>query len=182
MIGRPDADGKFPLSGNEYYAIREIFAVISALDSALGYLKDRAKLTPGTWRDLCAVMKLSQKALDQLLRSVPVKKLVQIKSDIERTVVSVEVKPPHGVGLPKDPDFVCIPAPTLDYLIGIVMDIECFACEKRGREIKKCPIRPAIEDTFPFEIPEPENDGCKFCNYHIDHDNKQYEEGEQIYA
>lgn len=182
MIGRPDAEGKYPLSGNEYYAVREIFAVISAFESSMGYLRDRAKLTPGTWRDMNLVLKLSQKIIDVLLRSIPTKKLVQIKSDISRTVVSVEVRQPHATGAPKDPDFVCIPAPTLDYLIGIVMDIECFACERRGREIKKCPIRPAIEDTFPFEIPEPENDGCKFCNYHIDHDDKRYEEGEQSYA
>lgn len=182
MLKQKDAEGKYPLSGNEYYAIREIFGVISAYESSMNYLKDRAKLTPGVWRDLCLVLKKSQTALDDLLRTVPRKKLQQMKVDIENTVVSIEVRAPHSVKPKKAPDFACVPITALDNLIGRVMDIDCFACEKSEREIKKCPMKVLIEDTFAYEIPDPEDGRCKFCNFHIDHDDRRYEEGEQNHA
>lgn len=178
MLGRPDEDGKFPLSGNEYYAVREIFAVISAFETSMDYLKDRAKLKPGTWRDMKLVSTKSQSAVGELLRTVPLKKIEQIMIELKNTFITVDVRPVRGVKPPKRPDYVYVPAAALDGLIERVMDIDCFACEKRGREIKKCQLRALIEDTFPYAIPEPDNDGCKFCNCHISRDDMRYDEEE----
>lgn len=176
MIDRPDVDGKYPLSGREYYSIRELFGMISALEYTMDDLKARAQLTPGTWRDMCLVMSKAKKVVDELLDTIPQRKLRMIRTDIENTVISVEVRAPHGAKPPRNPDYVCVPSKALDGLLERIVDIDCFACAKRGREIKKCQMRQLIEDTFPYDIPEPDNDGCKFCNCHIDHDDLRSEE------
>lgn len=179
MLRQPDSDGRYPLSGNEYYALREIFGIISAFETSHGYLKERAQLKPGTYRDMMLVLKKSQHVLTELLRTIPAKKLGQIMAELKHTFVNVEVRPERGV-MPKQTDYVYVPAKALDDLIERVMDVECFACDKRGREIKKCPLRSMIEDTFPYDIPEPDNDGCKFCGYHIDREDRRFDEKERV--
>lgn len=179
MLGKPDAQGKYPLSSNEYYAIRLIFAVISAFETEVGYLKERTKLKPGTWRDLRLISAKAQKVVDELLHTVPLKKIEQMKIELNNTFMTVDVRPIRSMKTPKRPDYVYIKASAIDGLIGSVMDIECFACEKRGREIKKCPLKEIIEDTFPYEIPDPDNDGCKFCGCHIDHEYNGHEEEDE---
>ena len=175
MLGKPDAQGKYALSGNEYYAIREIFAVLSAYETSMEFLRDRAKLKPGVWRDMRLVSSKSQNIIAELMRTVPAKKLQLIMTELPNTYITVDVRPPRGAQPVKRPDYAYVPAAALDELICRVMDVDCFACEKRGRAIKKCPLRAMIEDTFPYDIPEPDNDGCKFAGCHIDRADTRYE-------
>ena len=179
MIGRPDADGKYPLSGREYFAIREIFGLISALAYNGDELKARAQLIPGVWRDFRMVQAKITSVVDAMLRTVPIKKIRMIKEDCANTWINVEVRAPRGVKPPARPDYVCVPSTALDAVIGRVLDIECFACDKTGKEMTRCPVRAVIDDLFPFEIEDPDNDGCKYCNFHIDRADTRYEEKDE---
>lgn len=174
MLGKPDAQGKYPLSGNEYYAIRLLFAAISSFETEADYLKDRANLKPGVWRDIKLIQAKTLHILDELLHTVPIKKIAQMKTEIRNTFITVDVRPIRDMNPPKRPDYVYIKASAIDSLIERVMDVECFACEKRGREIKKCKLRETIEDTFPYDIPEPNNECCKFCGCHISREDNLY--------
>lgn len=176
MIGRPDADGKYQLSGREYFAIREIFGLISALAYNGDELKARAQLIPGVWRDFRMVQAKITSVVDAMLRTVPIKKIRMIKEDCANTVINVEVRAPHGAKPPVPPDYVCVPSTALDDIIGRVLNVECFACDKAGKAMTRCPVRAAIDDLFPFEIEDPDNGGCKYCGYHISHDYNGHEE------
>lgn len=176
MMRQPDADGRIPLTGNEYYAIREIFGMISALELGMGYLQERAHLKPGVWRDLKLVSAKAQSAVSELLRTVPRKKLEQITHDLEHTHVTVEIKPElKCVKPPQAENYVYVSALALDKLIDTVMQFECFACDKAGKDVKRCPVRKIIEDTFPYDFELDEDGGCVFRGCKIEHRHEEME-------
>jgi len=150
------------LSGREYNAIRELFGLMSALEKYMSLLKRRAQLQPGCWRDLRLVETKLERGLEGLLRTLPAEKLTQVQKDLQNTQVTVEVKPPAGLPRKMAESFSYIPTQPLEKLIKHVMDYECSMCEKSEKEGRKCKWRQIIEDTFPYNLPQPDSEHCLF--------------------
>lgn len=158
---------RIPLTGREYYALREMFGLISCYGKSLGYLEKRAKTLPGVWRDMHMISAKTERVIAALLSTVPTDKLRQIERELENTYVSVEVRR-TVIAQPEREMFTYVPQKPLEALIEGVLRGECMFCEKDQRESKKCPWRKAIEATYPYELPEVYKEHCRFSGFTID--------------
>ena len=163
------ADGtRVPLTGQEYYAIRALFGLISGYETGMSRLEKRAKeySENGTWRDMRMIAKVADKTVISLLRSVPTDKLRQIRRELDNTVVKVEVKK-SVVPQPEKEEYAYVPIRPLDALLNRILSWECAFCEKDGKDIKRCECRKELEAVFPYDIEAQDKDGCRFRGYSI---------------
>ena len=68
----PNKD-RVPLSGREYYALRELFGMVSSFNVCAGDLEKRVKSIPDAWRDYRLLMVLSEKLMQKVLDTIPQK-------------------------------------------------------------------------------------------------------------
>ena len=150
-----------PLTSREYYAIREMFGIVSTFEKTMGYLEKRAKKLPGAWRDMNMISAKGQRLIAALLSTVPADKIKLIEKELHNTVVNVDVVR-RGLPEPKIDEFTYVPQKALETLIDGIVQEQCFLCEKDKRQSKKCPWRKAIEATYPWELPEQYKEHCRF--------------------
>ena len=169
MLGNPDEQGRYALSGREYYAIRFLFGMVSCFQESAKILKDRANVASrSTWRDIRMVSSVCDKILDTLLSTIPYRKLAQIKTELSNTMISVDVT--HGKGLPAPKkDAMCyVPEKAVESLINNMIDFQCFSCQKSLKEAKKCPYRKSIDDCFPYEPLGDKQDMCRYSGLNFE--------------
>ena len=150
-----------PLAEKEYYAIRELFGLISAIQKYGSILKQRAQMKSGVWEKMQRIDADSQDVLQSLLVTIPIEKLRLIQRELPNIRVTVETTPERGYRKKND-EYVYVTAKALDLLIQKTVDFECFACDKTGKAVADCPVRKAIEDTYPFKLPGGSDGQCKF--------------------
>lgn len=160
---KKDADGRFHFSEREYYATRELFGIVSTFSKCAGELERRVREIPGGWRDLRLIQTLSEKLLIGILRTVPQKKLAAIKRELDNTEVLVNVRRSVSTPLREDTDgFTYVSQRALERITQRVVDFECFCCEKKGADAKRCQLRRDIEATYMYEYPCPAKKECPF--------------------
>lgn len=142
---------RVPLSGREYYALREVFGMVSSFNKCAADLEKRVKRIPGAWRDYRLLMVLSEKLMGKLLNTIPQKKLGQIKRDLTHT--TCEVKVGMDVGGRISETFCYVPDTALVNTVKRVMNWECLFCEKKDAEVKKCQCRKDLEALYPWDFP-----------------------------
>ena len=158
-----------PLTSREYYAIREMFGIVSTYEKAMGHLEKRAKKLPGAWRDMHMISAKAQRLIAALLSTVPADKLKLVEKELDNTVVNVDVVR-RGLPQPKTDAFTYVPQEALETLIGGIVQEQCLLCEKDKRQSKKCPWRIAIEATYPWELPELHKEHCRFSGWTIENE------------
>lgn len=146
----PDKD-RVPLSGREYYALRELFGMVSSFNKCAGDLEKRVKTVPGAWRDYRLLMVLSEKLMQKVLDTIPKKKLLQIRRDLSHT--TCEIKVGMDVSGRRAEGFCYVPDDALVNTVERVINWECLFCEKRGSSVKQCPIRKDLEALYPWDFP-----------------------------
>lgn len=150
-----------PLTEKEYYAIRELLALIGSFEKCAGLLDERAKLKEGLYDDLLNVRHDARYVLEQLLVTIPVEKLEMVRRDVQDIrveVINEKVKRYRQ----KDDPYAYIPLRALEFLLQEIIDFRCFACEKTGLEIDTCKYRKAVEAVYPFKLPGGSRTCCKF--------------------
>jgi len=157
MRYQPDADGRYPLSMQEYTALRTLFGAVNALDSDT--LKDRCKLFPGGWRDLRCAYTLCKKVMENLLFTVPAKKLVSMRRELTHTICEVKIKPPTS----STEDTVMVSRRALIDLINRAIYMDCMFCEKNAKECKRCQLYKDMNACFPYELLDPQDTLCPFA-------------------
>lgn len=157
MRHQPDENGRYPLSMQEYTALRTLFGAVNALDSDT--LKDRCRLFPGGWRDLRCAQALSRKVMENLLCTVPAKKLLSMRRELTHTICEVKIKPPAS----STQDTVMISRKALVDLINRAVYMDCLLCEKTAKECKRCTLYQAINACFPYELLDPQDELCPFA-------------------
>lgn len=166
MNGGQTKDERWPLSGREYFAIRQLFAIISSYEHSMTQLEKRAKAIPGAWRDLKMLSAKSQNLLSDLLGTVPENKLKQIMRELKSMEVTVEVKGAANSKLERG-QFQYVPCEALETLIQKTLDWECYFCEKCGKEAKNCSTRKVIEDCFPYEMHFKDKEYCAYSGMNV---------------
>lgn len=159
-----DADGRFHFSQREYYATRELFGIVSTFNKCAGELERRVREIPGGWRDLRLLMSLSEKLLENILKTIPLKKLAVIRKELSSTEVIVSVR--NDVARPAQTDtdgYTYVSQRALERITQRVVNFECFCCEKQGAAAKKCQLRRDIESTYMFEYPCGAGKECPFA-------------------
>ncbi len=152
---------KMPLSQREYAELKHLFGLVSAMQVTRPYLEKRLRTVPGAWRDFRLVQSVSQKLLERVLRTVPVNKLHQISGDLKNLRIDIRIDPFHRPGQEQTlKGYEFVPVEALQVICGKATDAECMFCGKHGRAARKCTLRKALLDTFPYEIPGFEGDEC----------------------
>ena len=158
-----DADGRLHFSEREYYAARELFGIVSTFSKCAGELERRAREIPGGWRDLRLITTLSEKLLSCILRTIPKKKLAVIRKELENTEVIVNVRKNVCQPSTEETDgYTYVSQRALERITQRVVDFECFCCEKKGADAKRCQLRRDIEATYHFEYDCPMKQECPF--------------------
>jgi len=158
-----DAEGRFHFSEREYYATRELFGIVSTFNKCAGQLEKRVREIPGGWRDLKLIMALSEKLMRNILSTVPKKKLAVIKRELDSTEVIVNVK--NTIAPPAEGDtdgYTYVSSRALERITQRCVAFECFACSKKGAEVRKCQLRKDIEDTYMYDYPKVGKNECPF--------------------
>ena len=155
---------QIPVSGKEYLAIQHLFADASALVELTPIIRKRAQLVPGLWRDLCMLKTKSQKVLEQIIDTVPMKKRQHMLKDIKNTNIYIRVEAP-GIKTVKDKSFSYLPTDALNALLNHLLQQECAWCDKTGKEGRSCPYRKMIEDALPHTVGrEEDGEHCKYSD------------------
>ena len=127
---------RFPLSGREYYALRELFGVVSTFNNCAGELDKRVRSIPGAYRDYRMIQSVAEKLVRKLLTTVPKNKLVQISKELKYTRIVVEVKPEITPSRDDGNLLTYVPQRALERIMEKVVGYECFCCEKAGKDAR----------------------------------------------
>ena len=160
-----------PLTEKEYYALRELLALVSQFERCADMLNERAKLKEGLIDDLNIVRQKAQYTLERLLVTIPVEKLEMVRRDVRDIrveVINEKVKRYRQ----KDDPYAYVPLRSLEFLLQEIIDFRCFACEKTGLEIDTCPYKKAVEAVYPFKLPGGSRTCCKFSGLLMLEENK----------
>lgn len=170
-MNKPDKNGRYSLSGREYYALRELFAAVDGFNRNAQELEKRVRTIPNGYRDLRMLQSVSAKLMQDILETVPVKKLAQIRRELENSEMILRVKPVNPKENEYDYNLTYVPQQALERICRKAIELECFCCEKKSREAKKCQLRKDIQDTYMFDYP---NNGkaCPFAGATFDWEEK----------
>ena len=153
-----DASGRIPLSAREYAAIRAIYGSVNVLANYHSELERRCRGFKNGWRDLRCLVVLSEKLLYKVLKTVPVKKLMQMKKELDNTVCEVKVQ---GVSGRTNDGFMYVSEDAIVSLCEAATEVHCFGCTKTHKEAKrKCPIYKSIQNVFNYDFDTPESGKC----------------------
>ena len=153
-----------PLNGREYTRILELFAIVTMFaDDADGLHKRAIQAGNNTWRDIQMIITVSRKVLNNLLATVPLKKLEQIKTEMSHAVVYTKVEPPWAKPTVSTKGFCYVPSDALNKLLNEVMDNQCLFCEKGKVEIRHCEIRKTFDDILPHRADGGNRSECQYA-------------------
>ena len=156
--------GRWPLSGQEYYAARALMGIVSTFETELKVLEKRLKAIPYGWRDAKMIAAVADTLLIRLLKTVPPNKLAQIQHEISHTRVEINVTRDY-TGKARE-QFTYVPNGALEWLEDKVIDMECSMCDLDEKQAKKCPVRKNIEALYMYDFPERES-CCPLAQMHI---------------
>ena len=147
---QPDADGRIALSGREYTALRAIYGAVNVLEVYHGELERRCRGIKYGWRDLRCLLKLSERVLDKILETVPIKKLMQMRVDLDNTVCEVKTK---GITGQSKGDCIYVPDSVLIDLCKAATNVACFGCDRSHEDARRhCQLYKDIQAVFPYEF------------------------------
>lgn len=147
---RDDGNGRYALSYREYAALRSLFGAKNALVQNYKEIEDRVRLIPNGWRDLNMIMKVLDKLVLALLRTVPTEKLIAIKRELECTYCELKVRNSLTT-LPDSCTYV--PEGALMNIVNELAEIKCFGCDKTHKDARKtCQLYKDIQACYHYEF------------------------------
>lgn len=150
-----------PLRGSEYSALQTLFAMVSGFTAGISFLQKRCEGI-GCWEDLQRVGDLAQEVLDKILLTVPEKKLMMIRTELENIRLHIKIEPEWAIS--KTRGFSYIPTDTLNDLLNHLCQTECSMCDMTPVEARKCPHRKTIDDALPHEVDGTDREHCKYSD------------------
>lgn len=154
---------RIKMRGKEYAALQTLFALNSAYQVTIGDLEARAKMVPGTWRDMKLIANKVESVQNAILQTVPVEKLMAIRQELNMVHVYTRVEAPGIRTIPKQ-NLSVVPTPALNELLNYLVNAECLTCDKTAVESRKCPWRQIIEAALPHEVGGEEGEHCKYSD------------------
>lgn len=160
---RLDEDGRMPMNHEEYKALKMLMASINCLELYGDRLQKRLQgTTKDGWRKLQIARAMQRKAFDGVVGSMPRRKLMQVKAELDNLEITVDVR--HRIQKPGTQEYnghTCIANDVLEWMLNYIMENECLLCEKRGKQVNKCKVRRMLEATYAWDF-EADGETCKF--------------------
>ena len=154
-------DNRTPLSNKEYYALRNLFGMVNNFCQHAEDLKRRCE-SIDVWADFQLISAKSERLMADLLLTIPPKKLITMKKDMEHMVCECRVA--YDYAKRDEREFTYCPTEAIDRLVSRVLEWECLSCDKNAKEAKKCPVFNDINDCYPWELP-PRGDMCPLAGW-----------------
>ena len=180
MLSKPDADGMRPLSGKEYAALKCVIVAFNELDKCAEYLHERCSLIPGGWRDMKLVLSKIDRLRIDIGETIPYAKRASINADIQHSQIVL-----HTIGADRSqtPDVVWIDEKAFVALMEYVVNLECWSCEKTGKDVKRCQIKRLLLDVLHYDSDPkefPEDGRCELSGCTTARKEREHNETEQI--
>lgn len=168
MLKPKDAEGKIPLTGSEYDELRHIIIAFNELHSRIGAMKERLQTLPMGWCNARMIDVRMEKLVDQILSTVPTKKLQAFRDELRNSKIVLTV----GWDAKKDDCTAYLPEKSLIALLDMLIRRDCWDCELKGKAAKKCPIRTTYLDCLHYEADrEPADGSCEMAGMNSIYDN-----------
>lgn len=110
-------------------------------------LEKRLRSFPRGWMQFRQAMGLMNAMFNGLEKTINDRQLLQINNTIRNGEVSVQLRRAGAY----DDDMNVVRANTLGVVVGYAMRAECMLCVKDRADIKRCPLRKAIDELCPPE-------------------------------
>ena len=137
------------LSGSERKALQHLLAFYNQTATYSDGMKERLKRLPNGWRDWRLMVKLAEKLLRELYKTLTPRHYQQMKLLEQHGECAVIIKPATKA---ERVEFVHEKA--LDVVIKCCIDANCGVCVKNDAEVRGCKLRKALFDIkAPMEIP-----------------------------
>lgn len=164
MLGQPDEDGRYALSGKEYNSLRHLIVALDQMVKEEESLTERLRTIPNGLRDYRMLRVVMDHLMDKIFDTIPTKKLVALQKELDNSKIALTVKwastPTEGVAYVKENAFV--------NLLNMLISMECWSCDKKNKEVEKCPIRQAYFDCLHYGLsPDqvPQDGSCALAGW-----------------
>ena len=157
---------RMPLSNTEYYALLEVFGIVNSFNNCASKLERRCKLTPGAWENMQTVIQSSEKLMEQLLETIPNKKLAAIKKDLQFARCDLKVTKDF-TGKTDAYGFSYVHNEKLGKVVAKIINQECLFCDKSEAEQKQCELLKDIEALYPWDMP-PKHGECPLYGANVE--------------
>lgn len=156
--GKPDQDGRYPVTAREMEALRQIYGTSNRWREYHKYLEKRLRMIPNGWRDMKCIIAMCDRLIDKIMPTVPNDKLRIMQTELRHTEVYTRVV---GPGIKPEEKYKYLPEKALVKLIACGMETRCFYCMKSQKEARHdCRMYKAIMACYPNEFNESEE--CPF--------------------
>lgn len=145
-------------NAREIHVIEFLAGLDCQIQSGQEILRERLKLIPNGWRDFRLAVTATQRVLDAVYDTLPVKTLKHM--DRLCRYGQIVIRPKPAVPLADD-DVQIVPTDDLRMLINATISAECAVCLKDARGQKKCKLRRALSNIAPTEALRADG----LCNY-----------------
>lgn len=140
-----DKPTTMPANAREIHIIEFLAGLDAQLMQGQEILRDRLALVPDGWRKFRLAVTTTEKVLDGIYETLPMKTLKHMDRLCQCGQVIVRPRP-----LVKMPDDVqIVPADDLRLIINMIVAQECAMCLKSPPEQKGCKLRKALEIIAP---------------------------------
>ena len=147
-----------PLSNKEYFALLAIFGANNCFRQRSEDITTRCSRLENGAERLNTAISILDGLLDDILDTVPLKKLLALREELKNTTYKLEVTKDF-TGKAKEKGITYVPVDALEQLVMQVINDNCTFCDKSTAKSKQCRLLPIIEDCFPWDMP-PKKDGC----------------------
>lgn len=126
-------------------------------------LEKRLRSFPRGWMQYRQAMGLIDAMFNGLERTITDRQLEQINNTIRNGEVMVKLRRAGAY----DDDMNVVRADALAAVVGAAMRAECMICVKDTADVKRCPLRKAIDELCPPDSYE--TSGCVYRDLALDH-------------
>lgn len=160
---KKDEDGRLALSFSEYEGLRTIIGAMNALTLYHQRLEKRCRSYRNGWRDLRCLTKLSEKVLLNVLETVPTKRLLALKRELENCYCETKVR---GAATNGKDDFMLVERKNLLKVCEFAVSVNCVGCDKTHKQAKHdCALYKSIQELFNYDFDQ--HDSCPFSDGQI---------------
>ena len=142
-------------SARELHIVEFIAGLDCQLAKGGDILEARLRNVPDLWRQYRIAMKATQKVIEGIYKTVPIKTLRHMQNLCKYGEIVIRPRPATPVD-----DVQIVPTQELKLLINKVIENECAMCIKDQREQRRCKLRRAM-----MVIAPPQEVNREGCNY-----------------
>lgn len=132
--------GRQRINAQEREIIMRLYAFRDALNTMIPHAQNLARRVPNGYRDLRCALALTDKTVENLLNTIPVKQLKSLAHQLKITEISLRTT---SAGK-ENPSFHTMDTEDIATLVRYIIDSRCVLCDGSGKN--ECKLRKVLQD------------------------------------